>query len=38
MLGAVAGEMLAGLLFQVVAGAYYALTGQEPVKYRVFPV
>ncbi len=37
MIGVVAAELLAGLIFMAVAGIYYATTGRAPVIYSVFP-
>jgi len=37
MLGVIAGEMGAGLLFMLVGAVYYFLTGLPPERYAVFP-
>jgi hypothetical protein len=37
MIGVVAGDLLAALIFMVHGGAYYALSGLLPKQYRFFP-
>ena len=38
MIGLIAGEMLAGVLFLLFGAAYYFLTGEPPIAYRVLPI
>ena len=35
--GAVAGDLLGGLVFIVVGAVYYAVTGFRPPEHRIFP-
>ncbi len=37
MVGVIAGELLAALLWIIVGGTYYGVTGQVPATYRIFP-
>ncbi|HEY4160171.1 MAG TPA: DUF6785 family protein, partial [Polyangiaceae bacterium] len=37
MIGVIAGELLAGLLWMSVGAGYYFLTGKAPVSYNIFP-
>ena len=37
MIGVIAGELTGGLLWIVVGGVYYAVTGMTPQSYSVFP-
>jgi hypothetical protein len=37
MIGVIAGELLSGLAWMIVGGAYWALTGLPPEPFRIFP-
>ena len=37
MIGIIAGDLLAGLIFMVHGPIYFALTGVMPLTFRVFP-
>jgi hypothetical protein len=37
MVGVIAGEVLAAVIFMIVGFLYYANTGQKPLPYRWFP-
>ena len=37
MFGAVAGDLLGGVIFMAVGVLYYAVTGFAPPEYRIFP-
>ncbi len=37
MIGVIAGDLLGGVLWMVVGAVYYALTGENPPRYHVFP-
>ncbi|MHC4251482.1 MAG: DUF6785 family protein [Planctomycetota bacterium] len=38
MIGLIAGEMLAGVVFMIVGAIYYAVTGVPPAPYNVLPI
>jgi hypothetical protein len=37
MIGVIAGDLIGGLIFMLIAAVYYLVTGFEPVQYRIFP-
>jgi hypothetical protein len=37
MIGVIAGELLAGLLWMIVGASYYFFTGRTPAAYTIFP-
>jgi len=37
MVGVIAGELLGGMLWMCVGGAFYGATGQNPPPYNIFP-
>jgi hypothetical protein len=37
MVGVIAGELLAGLMWMIVGASYYFLTGRTPAAYTIFP-
>ncbi|HTA93914.1 MAG TPA: DUF6785 family protein [Polyangiaceae bacterium] len=37
MIGVIAGELLAGLLWMIVGASYYLFTGRTPAAYTIFP-
>jgi len=38
MIGLIAGEMLAGVLFMLFGAAHYFVTSHPPIVYRVLPI
>jgi len=37
MIGAIAGDLLGGIVFMVVGGIYYSVMGTVPPRYQIFP-